>query len=422
MISCVVAWVGFCIFLLASPLTSLAQWTPVVKDDFEPSRIVHEDLSLLTTWGNPPAVQSAFFHQQKEDRNGVRLPALSLTPLALQNSNFTTVSGLRTSTAIDYRIPMVNRLQDSVLIQLDALWDTLAAVGETARIVVALMHSVRSQPFPFGLIDSVNQAAPFGRPAYNFRMLNKATNTNRGGLYVFYGGGTSADGEVEFYNDTNTGSRWWLPGFIAQPGGTQPGTGGQYPIGPTYTNFSPLASRTNWQRISFLVAPEKLDIYLRNTSDSALPGYGSRIATMTIPRTDRGTAGVVSALNQGHGTNISSPPLLYNWFPTVNGVRIYYRASNHNSHVARVRVFVTQHGTLSLTKGRALPISPFPNPATDWLMVNPDLDGIAYELFDAQGRLVQAGQVRGGQVPVLTLPTGLYQIRLGGSVARVVKG
>lgn len=419
----VFAFLALALTTVTMPLSVSAQWVPVISDDFDPQQPKHEDLSLLTSWGNPAMVRSAFFHQRKADQNGVALPALSLTPLALQNSSFTTINGLRTSTAFDYRLPGIDRRQDSIMVQLDALWDTLAAVGETGRIVVALLHGVRQAPFPFGLIDSVTQAAPFGRPAYNFRMLNKSPSTNRGGLYVFYGGGNDIEGEVESYNDANTGVRWWLPGFIAQPGGTQPGTGGQFPQGPTYTNFAPLASRTTWQRITLMLAPERLEMFLRPTADSALPGYGQRIAFMTLPRTDRGTAGVVNMLNQGHGTNLSSPPLLYNWFPTINGIRFYYRSSGHNAHIARVRVFSTRNAPTSLTSQKpTVQINPFPNPATDWLVINPDLDGANYQMYDAHGRLVKHGQATGAHIPVADLPRGIYQLRVAGSVVRVVKG
>lgn len=408
-------YAALAVCILLAP-TTRAQWVPVVEDRFYPNQVQYEDLSTLTLWGSPPAVRTAFKLRDITDDFGLTMRALVLKDSAVAHSGFTSINSMKTASAIDYRIPTVVRTGDSVLIQLDALWDTLQTVGEAGRIVVALMHGMRPTAYPFGLLDSVSQPAPFGRPAYNFRMLNKVPVSNRGGLYLFYGGGNNINGEVELYRSGS--DAWWLPGFIAQPGGTAPGTGGQYPSGPCFTNFNALASQTRWQRITMLVAPEKLYIYLKPTADSLTPGYGTEIAEIAIPRTDRGTAAVVSEMNAVHRTNISQPPLLYNWFPEVNGVRLYYRASQR-AFVTNMKVYTTRHLT-SLSAPERIALNLFPNPAQDWLVMNPKLEGTAYTLLNTAGQVVQKGQYAGG-IDLRSLNAGLYWVQVGSARERFVK-
>jgi len=373
----------------------------------------------LTPWGGLLTYQSCFKTSYLTDRSGVRLFCQSLADSAFRYSNFNTRKSLKTCTAIDYHFPAVNRYQDTILVQFDALWDTLVTIGEGGRIVVALLHGLPSSPFTAGLVDSVNMAAPFGRPAYNFRMLSKLPATNRGGLYMFYGGGQSVQGEVEKYSDRTAGNFWWLPGFIAQPGGTSPGTGGEYPIGPCYTNYSPLASTTNWQRITMRVAPERIDMWMRKTSDSALPGYGNSIVRMAIPRTDRGNAYVLSQMNATHGSNVSTPPLLYNWFPTVSGLRLYYRA-NYDVGIANIKVLATAHTTSLAGTHKKDAINPFPNPSTGVVMVNPDLEGKTVSIVNGLGQKVMLTAVKQTAVDLSTLPKGIYQIYAGESKSSIV--
>ena len=167
-----------------------------------------------------------------------------------------------------------------------------------------------------------------------------------------------------------------------------------------------------------VVAPEKLYIYLKPTADSLTPGYGAEIAEIAIPRTDRGTAAVVSQMNAVHRTNISQPPLLYNWFPEVNGVRLYYRAAQR-SYVANMKVYTTRHLT-SLAIAERIPLNLFPNPAQDWLVMNPKLEGMPYTVLNAAGQTVQKGQYAGG-IDLRALSPGLYWVQAGGARERFVK-
>lgn len=395
--------------ILASSSFVWAQYSPIIQDDFRTVHPALKDLSLLTDWGNPRTYKSGFERQPKTDSLGLTLPCLNLSDSAIRYSSFTAVNSLKTASAIDYHFSPISRYQDTILVQFDALWDQQVTIGEGGRIVVALMHSLRQAPYVQGLLDSVTQAAPFGRPAYNFRMLNKRPNTNRGGLYMFYGGGQSSSGEVEKY--VSGGNAWWLPGFIAQPGGTSPGTGGDYPVGPTVTNYAPLASIRQWKRVTMRVAPEMIEMWQRNTVDSALPGYGSSIAVMAIPRVDLGTSHVLSRLNSVHGTNVSAAPIMYNWFPTVSGVRLYYRA-NQNAFIANFKVFGTTHTTsLSTTKAPNLKLNLFPNPTTDLLMANPDLDSTKATITNTTGQVIWQGELSQSGIMVSSWPAGLYQLK-----------
>lgn len=402
------------LLLLSAEL--FAQALQLLNDNFTDPQPRYQDLSLLTRWGAANTQQTGLMTLRKADRNGLQLNCISITDSAIRYSGFTTINSLKTTTAVDWRLPTINRSQDTVIVQFDALWDTLWTNGENGRIVVAMMYGLGSQPFQYGLLDSVNLAAPFGRPAYNFRLLNKNPNTNRGGLYLFYGGGNSQLGEVEKFS--GNGLSWWLPGFIAQPGGTQPGTGGPFPTGPCVTNFQALASNQRWQRITMVLEPELLTMYLVNTADSAA-GYGQEIARMAIPKTDRGNAYVVNRMNAVHRTSISSPPLMYNWFPTIDGIRLYFRASQR-AYVTNMKVFATQNTTSLETSNQAIQINPFPNPTTERFVVSPLLDGQPYALHNKLGQLVASGFCTQNGIITSHLPKGMYLIKIGSQNARVV--
>lgn len=393
-----------------SAIGQTTHWRTLLSDSLNyssPTQYRFQDLSLLTTWGDQLQTATALEILPKEDRNGISFPAIGPTSEAVRFNGFTTANSLKTTTAIDYRFPKIDRSRDTVVLEFDALWDTLSGNGETGRIVLALMHDMPTRDLlPEDMADFTSPA-PFGRPAYNFRILNKHPSTGRGGLYFFYGGGNDAEGEVETYSSGGQ-PQWWLPGFIAQPGGTAPGTGGQYPNGPTFTNFDTLASAVNWRHFRFTLFPETATLEMRNywQDDSR---YRSMMR-VSLPRLDSGQNMALAKINAFHRTNLTRLPLLYNYFPTIEGLRVYFRTAQ-KAFVTNITLR-TSATPLQLAQAKNAPeVKLYPQPATEFF----SLEGInshqALLLFSADGKLLQTLQAGQSQYQISHLPKGMYRLK-----------
>ena len=67
-------------------------------------------------------------------------------------------------------------------------------------------------------------------------------------------------------------------------------------------------------------------------------------------------------------------------------------------------------------------ISVYPNPTTSHVQVFPQTQGIKeYQVFDVSGSFVKQGDLDRGMIPLSELPPGLYIIKVGSQIARVVK-
>jgi len=392
------------LFLILT-FTSKGQYQTLVADSFQTEN-EFTDVSKILLWGNQTNPVSAFSRLQKSDDFGLTFPCLTTTDSALTyGSGYTAVNSLKTCTAIDYRFPKLTRNNDSLIIEFDALWDSLIQIGEGGRMVVALLYDYPSQGLEFGSVDSINKTAPFGRPAYNIRILNRAGNAGSGGNtapgYFFYGGGMDALGEFE------KTALWWLPGFIAQPGGNSPQTGPAYPNGPTTKVFSTMASQERWMHFTLKFFPESFELWIRKSADPA--GMNQKLTTVKLPKTSQGIPWAVNQLNQFYNTSISNTPLFYRWSPDIDAVRFYFR-SNNRSYLANVKMgwsgsLTTKRQDLRLKNNEI-----YPNPAPNgqfWTTVEePEF----FWVYDLCGRLVASGKVEKQKIDLRELKPGPYSI------------
>jgi hypothetical protein len=389
---------------VASIQTLKAQYQAVVVDSFKTGN-QFLDLSKLLIWGTNSTQQSAFLTLQKEDKNGLKFSALGLQDSASKYGNFSNSNSLKTTTAIDYRIPAFNRTSDSMKIEFDAYWDTLISIGESGRIVLALLHDYPSGGPQFGDVDSVQKAAPFGRPAYNIRILNRRDPIGgiTAGGYLFYGGGMDPHGEFEKTSD------WWLPGFIAQPGGTSPQTGPAYPLGATVRIQSLLASSQDWTHFTFKIFPQWIEFWTRKTGESEAQNVLR--SKMAIPNPASGLPFALSFLNQHYGTNLSALPFNYRWFPQIEAIRFYYRAVN-KAYLSNIRIsqsgnFSSENELLNQNKSGL-----YPNPVqgnTFWVK-NEKVQ--KFQLFDRFGRFVENGTIQKGEGRLQSQAKGIYFLKL----------
>jgi hypothetical protein len=367
------------------------------------------DLSETLLWGNNTSPVSAFQITQQADASGLRFTSISPSDSALAyGSSFTAANSLKTATCFDYRLPTLNRENDSILVEFDALWDTLSQIGEAGRMVLAFLYDYPAE-IRFNAISRVNEEAPFGRPAYNIRILNKALNAsqNARSAYLFYGGGLDSLGEFEMYSANNV-QQWWLPGFIAQPGGQSPQTGPAYPAGPTTRELQFLASSSEWRHFTFKIFPEKLELWMRKTDTTHLANR--RMMVMHIPKTSPGRAYTIARLNQLYATSLSALPLHYRWFPHIEAVRFYFRSSNR-SYLANVRIAYS--GTIT-TQTLAQNDHPqiYPNPTNlgkVWVSDNQQV----WTLKNLQGKNLAMGTISNNQIPLSGIQPGIYMLQTG---------
>jgi hypothetical protein len=375
------------ISFFTGPLSLKAQWQVLVNDSFQTTSSFR-DLSRYTIWGTNSQPTSAFSSEQKSDRVGFSLKSIFPSDSALKyGGGYTATNSLKTCTAIDYPLFLGPRDNDTLDIEFDAFWDTLSGIGEIGRMVLVLISDYPTGEIPMGLVDSVSLPAPFGRPAYNVRILNRSPSAGTGGNtapgYLFYGGGMDPLGEFE------KTSQWWLPGFIAQPGGTSPQTGPAYPRGGTTRISNLMADQTHWIHFRFRLLPESIRISTRKTAEFSAP---ETLATeMAIPKTSPGIPYAIAQLNQFYNLQISQLPLNYKWYSKIDAVRFYLRSAQ-KAYLSNVRIswsgITTQN--IPAVAGKSGPL-PYPNPVRNNGFFLRAAVGSTYEIQDLRGQILQSG-------------------------------
>lgn len=383
----------------------------LVSDSFQ-SANQFRDLSSLLLWGSHSVPQSAFRLLAKPDGAGVVFNALNQTDSARKYSGYQAVNSIKASMAFDYRFPAFDRTDDSLLIEFDVLWDTLVSGGNPGRIVAALMHAYPGE-IPFNtILDSVDAIAPFGRPAYSFRVLNRIPQGTNNYANMMYGGGRDPEGEFEKYN--SGGNRWWLPGFISGPGGVSPESNApEYPLSGVvrWRNYT-IASRTRWRHFTWKIAPEKIEVFVRNAENQ--PGSDTLLMRMVVPRPGP-LPEMLAKMQAGHGLSqpLDSLPVLYHWPRFVNGLRLYMAGAN-STHFANISVKGSPGGLTSTRKQNdARDVVLFPNPARESLKPANLMEQAGYTILSNTGQMWGAGVVGPLQrIDIAHLPPGMYLLRL----------
>ncbi len=392
-----------------------AQYQTIIADDFADS-LKYNDLTQKFIWGSNTQPVSGFRRFSKADNAGLAFTAINQTDSAQKYSGFIPVNSVKASIAIDYKFPTFNRTNDSMVVEFDLLWGNLVSGGNTGRIVIALMHDL-PQEIPFNaIIDSVNAAAPFGRPAYSFRILNRNPQGTNNYANMMYGGGRDVEGEFEKFNGV-TGS-WWLPGFISGPGGIAPESNiPEYPLGPV-KRWGPytIASATTWKHVTWKIFPEKLEVWIRSSSQ---PWGNDTLALMMVTPKPGPLNTMLATMQQGHG--LASPPdslpTLYKWFEEVQGIRFYMNGGNP-TYFANVEIKGSYLPT-EAKKAKTAPLSwkLYPNPATNHVQVEWPAEATHFRVMDAQGKIITSGNCNASnrQFETKSWPKGLcfFEVRTG---------
>lgn len=413
------ASVGLVGLMVLQAEESKGQYIRLIEDDFSTQRYQH-DLSKLLLWGNNSEPTSAF--QVITHSPGGSEPSFSakcLTDTAMAYTRYTLPNGIKTATAVDYTFPTLNRDEDSIRLEFDLTWSSLDAGGENGRVVVAFMHDYPAGGPEFGNIENVDLEAPYGRPAYNWRVLGRNPQGTNNYAHLFYGGGKSRDGEYEIFNPTNNG--WWLPGFISMPTGLSPGTQPYYPAGPgnSWRNFT-LGSATQWQHFIFKLKPETAEIWFRKTSDA--PGSEQLVNFMYIPKMEEDTLEVINKLNTFYGTSLDKLPPLYNWFNNIKALRFFWNGgANRNAFLANVTLDYsgdtsTTSGLKPLVANSQIGLRAYPNPATEQssLLIESKIGGKAtLDIVSVTGKLMERREIEISGHSATVTPINLSSLSKG---------
>lgn len=301
----------------------------VLQDDYT-DRSKFIDLSELLFWNNEQDTITAFEFKHIKDGNNLEYRALSLKPEALGQGGYNAGSSYA-STCIDYRLPLYNRRFDTLIIEFDYLSASLSGSGEGGRLGIATMYQYPPGGPKFNDVYNQKKSHPFGRPAYNLRILNKADNGN--GAYLFYGGGDDELGEFE-----QTGDGIWLPGFISGPGGFSPGQKKNYPEAPVLETTNTMVSSQYWHHYTWKITPRHLLVYTRESNE---PDSKNELQMdMLLP--EGGETEVVQQLNDFYQTNVNQLPANYHYFAKIEALRFYFRSID-NGYLANIKVSKTNH-------------------------------------------------------------------------------
>ncbi len=332
----------------------------ILSDDFFSRNQWTTDITLTYPWSANGEVASGFELGETSDLNGLTKQSVRITSEALSKPGYkpgTMLAGL----AIDYRFQSpVDRNQTTLKIEFDALWEAInnSGWGESGRIVMTLLHDYPKDSIAYNTIFDVEKEAPFGRPAYNLRIRNhELTGPYYSGSFMLYGGGLDKDGEIEKYQN-----QYWLPGFSSEPGGTSPGLLPAYPLSATMKNEQmATVAYPLWKHYTWLVMPERMEFYLRNSNQTEADNQ--LVFFMQIPKTTKPEQQIIQEINDAHQTNITRLPVLYNWFSSIEALRIYFRGEQQ-TNLANLSV-KTINSTLPtpITEIKENQIKVWPNPS-----------------------------------------------------------
>jgi len=390
---------------------TFSQYVTVINDDFSDS-LKYRDLTQKMTFGSYVLPVSGFKRMAKTDLNGLSFSAITQTDSARKYAGYINPNSTKASLAFDYRFPEIDRTTDSISVEFDVLWGQLVSGGNTGRIVVTLMDNL-PESIPVGSItDSIASLAPFGRPAYSFRILNRIPQGVNNYANMMYGGGNDSLGEFEKYTSGN--NRWWLPGFISGPGGISPESNiPEYPLGPVnrWRNYT-LASATNWRHFTWKIFPEKLEVWTRSAALAA--GNDTLVMRMVTPKQGP-LPEMLSKLQLGHNlpTLPDSLPTLYHWFQKVNGVRFYLNGQNQ-TYFANISIkasFIPS--SVNNVRKNKPGFVLFPNPGAAKLWISADGPVKRLWIIDGRGKIVDTYEHLNNQsdLKINHLPSGIYTIR-----------
>ncbi len=389
----------------------------ILNDDFFSRNQWTSDITLTYPWSSKGTVVSGFEFGETSDLNGLTKQSVRMTPEALSKPGYkpgTMLAGL----AFDYRFQSpVDRNQTTLKIEFDALWEAIknSGWGESGRLVLTLLHDYPKDSIAYNTIFDLGKEVAFGRPAYNLRIRNhERTGPYYSGSFMMYGGGLDKEGEIEKYQ-----GEYWLPGFSSEPGGTSPGLLPAYPLSPTMKNEQmATVAFPFWKHYTWLIMPERMEFYIRNSDQPETDNQ--LVFFMQIPKTTKPEEQIIHEINEAHQTHINSLPALYNWFPKIEALRVYFRGEQQ-TYLANL-VVKTINSTLptQITESEQNHIKVWPNPSDGNFKIQTELADQfqTITITDMKGQKIYQNNVEPNEsninIQLLGSHSGIYLVRLEG--------
>lgn len=402
------------LLLLGLTSSMFAQYTNIVEDNFA-DRSKFFDVSLTNKWAPFNDYVTAFKIENVADKNSLAFDAISLTKVAGENKKYNITDGLRESTAFDYIFNEFDRTNNEFKVEFDLLWKYLSSGGQDRRFVVALVYDYPENGIKNDMIDSVNAEAPYGRPAYNFRVFNRTSQGTNNYANIFYGGGQDLLGEFEKF-----GSDFWLPGFISGPGGISPENSDQFPLGPANKWMdSPVADLDVWTHFTLIVTDTTLKYYARPSSED--PANDVEIGDYYSPAINGDTATTIAKLNNYYGTSITEFPANYKKFNKWEAVRFFFNGDS--TYVSNISIDAMDYSGVGIVEkeNESEQVNIFPSIASDF--VNVEISGQAnLKVFSITGSLVKEQIIKKGNttINVSDLKKGLYIFKLNNESRKII--
>lgn len=389
----------------------------LLHDEFLTTDLWTTDITTTFRWSEKGDQVSGFELAKTTDLNGLTKQCVRITQEALSKPGYkpgTMLAGL----AFDYRFQTpVDHGQTNLKIEFDALWDAVknSGWGESGRLVLTLLHDYPDDSIPYNSILDIKKTAPFGRPAYNLRIRNhEKTGSYYSGAFMLYGGGMDREGEIEKYNN-----QYWLPGFSSEAGGTSPGLLAAYPLSPTMKNESmATVAFPFWKHYTWLVMPERMEFYMRDSNQSE--SSNQLVFFMQIPKTTKTNNEIIQEINYAHQSSITSLPHLYNWFPTFEALRIYFRGEQQ-TNLANLKITAQNVSTSAITSFRQktkVQVQPNPSTGNFRIVLHDEHEFEFLSLFNANGSKVYQQNLdqksNNYNLQLSGIPSGVYLLRLEG--------
>jgi hypothetical protein len=349
----------------------------------------------------------------KTDANGLSYTAIANSDSAIKYAGYVNPNSLKAGSAFDVDFPAINRENDTVTIEYDVIWDQLTSGGQNGRVVVGFLHDQPQRKAQFGDFDSVNAVAPFARPAYSVRIFNRLGGPGNNYANMMYGGGKDTLGEFEKYGTGGT-TLWWLPGFISGPGGVSPeGFDEGYPLNRTGARrfrARSLGSTSRWNHFKLKLMPERMEFYYRASGGST----DTLAMFQSLPKPGT-VAAMLAKINADHGTSITDLPILYNYFPVLKGVRVFFNAQN-KTYFANLKVTTSGDTLVNSFKPeyKTFIANVWPNPAEDVLNAECSERLSHVAILDSRGKteLQKRTDLMVETLNVKDLPKGAYALVL----------
>lgn len=302
-----------CILVVAAVSVN-GQFSIFLQDSFQESE-PRIDLSELLIRSGETEAHSAFEYLTFTDDNNLSYDAIHMNATGEEAGVCCTYNNgsFIAHNCVDFVFPKTLRRSDgdTLRIEFDAIWDIANdAKGETSKIIAYLMYDYPQDGPGFMVYNDVTQHH-YGKPAYQLWILN---GSNR--AFITYGAGLqSGSGFIALpANDP----QFWLPGFTEKR--VEEGEIDQqdpYPAS-AYARLmtGETVSDTQWMHYTWEITKDRLSLFWRPSGEPE--ENNSLLLFMQTP-----PDGNLDAINEAHGSFITSPPPFYEYIDEMNAFRMF---------------------------------------------------------------------------------------------------